>query len=130
MVLFVRVLTIEGKRMLLGVLTLPFVAAYIISCPNEYRSRSVRDDCSSLSFKRDLIIKLNLLGMVNLSDLSNLLLHVHRGASPLTLQKQTTFEKETTTPPPPPYCPFEFKLEKKKHFANAIIHIIIVIEYI
>ena len=50
----------EGRRMLFGILTLPFVTAYIISCPSEYRGESVRDDCSSLSFKSDFIIKFNL----------------------------------------------------------------------
>ena len=37
-VLFVRVLTVEGRRILLDVLTLSFVAAYIKSCPGEYPS--------------------------------------------------------------------------------------------
>ena len=41
--------------MILGVLTLLFVAAYI-SCP---RSWSVCDNCSSSSFKSDIIIRLN-----------------------------------------------------------------------
>ena len=42
-----------------------FAAAYIISCPSEYRSRPVRDDYSSLSFESDVIIRLNLLTIFN-----------------------------------------------------------------
>ena len=54
--------------MILGVLTIPFVIAYI-SCP---RSRSVCDDCSSISFKNDFIIRFNLFGKVNFSGSKSL----------------------------------------------------------
>ena len=50
--------------MILGVLTLSFVAAYITSYP---RSRSVCDNSSSLSFKSDFIIRFNLFGKVKFS---------------------------------------------------------------